>query len=127
MTKKNNCCRLKDVVSIIKNDQVLKKIIKNVDPMESVADAHLDANAESSSKEMFEFFDKIDQDDVNIRPKSKIFLFEIVKEQIETLQKRFAFFLNIQPFEPNLIENETFSLLLRFKLFLKKILKILYR
>lgn len=77
----------KDVVKIIENDPVIKTVIINADqPMESSADNHL--NKDASSKDMFEFYDKLDQDETAISQKAKVFLFEIQKDQIETLQKR---------------------------------------
>lgn len=45
-------------------------------------------NKEGSSKDMFEFYDKLDQDETATNEKAKAFLFEIRKEEIETLQKR---------------------------------------
>ena len=43
---------------------------------------------ETTSKDMFEFYDKMDQDEAIVSTKSKVFSFEIDKEQIENLQKR---------------------------------------
>lgn len=76
------------MVKIILNDPVVKTIIINSDqPIESTVDVALNMK-DASSKDMFEFYDKLDQDETNVNPKAKAFLFEIHKEQIETLQKR---------------------------------------
>ena len=50
-------------------------------------------SADSVPKDIFEFYDKMDQDDAGEtsgKGKQQVFEFEIVKDQIELLQKRFA-------------------------------------
>lgn len=50
----------------------------------------MDIYKDSSSKEMYELYDKMDQDEVVYDQKSKVYLFEISKPDIETIQKRFV-------------------------------------
>lgn len=78
-------------MKIILNDPVIKTLIINSDqPVESGPDAAGSSltSKEASSKDMFEFYDKMDQDEVVASSKVKVYTFEILKEQIETLQKR---------------------------------------
>lgn len=46
------------------------------------------ASAGGGAKDIYEFYDKLDQDDANAYSKAKVYLLEIKKEEIETLQKR---------------------------------------
>lgn len=77
-------------MKIIRTDPVIKTIIKNTEqqPMEIAEDAASLNIKETTSKDMFEFYDKMDQDEAIVSSKSKVFSFEIDKEQIENLQKR---------------------------------------
>ena len=86
-------------LKVIMNDHVLKSIIINQDytveggGQSMVSDFPVvempDANAATGgAKDIYEFYDKLDQDDANANSKTKVYLLEIFKDQIETLQKR---------------------------------------
>ncbi|CAF0714328.1 unnamed protein product [Brachionus calyciflorus] len=86
--------RHENVVKILLNDPIIKNIIIHQDL--SGDGNHLnydqylanDVGKETAANDMFEFYDKMDQDEVNLNTKQKIYLFEIRKEEIENLQKR---------------------------------------
>ncbi len=99
--------RHEDVVKMLLNDPVVRPIVINQDMasiQESLApktgsvldfipgpDGMTDGSNGNVPKDIFEFYDKMDQDEETNgsgNPKKKLFLLEILKDQIEVLQKR---------------------------------------
>jgi hypothetical protein len=89
---------------VILNDPVIKQILVNQDYTIEGGGGQFSAGAEFSAasasemmmsdaqaagpKDIYEFYDKLDQDDVNANSRTKVYLLEIHKDQIEVLQKR---------------------------------------
>ena len=86
---------------MILNDSVIKSVLISQDYLIEGGNQLVGGSAEFNStatiemsdsqagpKDIYEFYDKLDQDDVNANSKTKVYLLEIFKEQIEVLQKR---------------------------------------
>lgn len=82
------------MVKILLSDPVIKNIIIHQDVYGDGGQINFDqylvkdTGRETNANDMFEFYDKMDQDEVAVNSKQKIYSFEIKKEEIENLQKR---------------------------------------
>ena len=80
------------------NDPIIKSIVINQDDnqrkVEFAASSMVNELPEPGKevpKDIFEYYDKMDQDDESLTSK-KVFLLEIDKDKIEDLQKRYIHF-----------------------------------